>query len=280
MAISGVYDQTISSLEQQRREKEEYLKRIQAEQASNLQKQVDASVGLLEGTKQQYENTYQQNAKNAYVQKMMAQRDLPQQLAAQGISGGLSESSNIALNSSYGNQLGNYKRSYDTAVTGVDQNIAKVRGEYDSALSNLNAQHLADMSSAQDFFKQQILAQQTAKAQAEEQERQAILQAQAAKSSGGGKSVVNSNLSAYIKRAQSLLDNETPTSAFLYLKNLAEQGYMSASDFQGAIAQIGIPASEIQRMLTADDNTGRAMSAIQMALMAGTVGNAVLNAKK
>ena len=101
----NAYQRIIDDYNAQKKVQEDFLKQQQANEAKKLQNQVNKTISQLEATKNQYGQTYQDNAQQAYIQKMQAQRDLPQQLAAQGISGGLSESGTIALNTAYGNQL-------------------------------------------------------------------------------------------------------------------------------------------------------------------------------
>lgn len=273
MAVSSIYDQTIAELLKAQQEKEAFYRKQQEEQAKKLQTQVDNAVQRLESGKQQYTDTYHQNAKSAYQQKQRALRDLPQRLAAQGISGGMSESANIALNNSYSSQLGGYKRDYDAALRGIDQSIGDVRSQYDASLADLNAQTLANIADSKSYYDEQILAQKNAKAQAEEAQRlaeeqrraeEAARRQTAQRSSGGGIGSGNS-LSSYLKRAQSLMDKQGNASAFSYLRNLAEQGYIGTEDVRSIAAEIGIPQSEIKRLLNAERIASQAANAVSTA---------------
>ena len=273
MAVSSIYDQTIAELLKAQQEKEAFYRKQQEEQAKKLQTQVDNAVQRLESGKQQYTDTYHQNAKSAYQQKQRALRDLPQRLAAQGISGGMSESANIALNNSYSSQLGGYKRDYDAALRGIDQSIGDVRSQYDASLADLNAQTLANIADSKSYYDEQILAQKNAKAQAEEAQRlpeeqrraeEAARRQTAQRSSGGGTGSGNS-LSSYLKRAQSLMDKQGNASAFSYLRNLAEQGYIGTEDVRSIAAEIGIPQSEIKRLLNAERIASQAANAVSTA---------------
>ena len=273
MAVSSIYDQTIAELLKAQQEKEAFYRKQQEEQAKKLQTQVDNAVQRLESGKQRYTDTYHQNAKSAYQQKQRALRDLPQRLAAQGISGGMSESANIALNNSYSSQLGGYKRDYDAALRGIDQSIGDVRSQYDASLADLNAQTLANIADSKSYYDEQILAQKNAKAQAEEAQRlaeeqrraeEAARRQTAQRSSGGGTGSGNS-LSSYLKRAQSLMDKQGNASAFSYLRNLAEQGYIGTEDVRSIAAEIGIPQSEIKRLLNAERIASQAANAVSTA---------------
>ena len=289
MAVSSIYDQTIAELLKAQQEKEAFYRKQQEEQAKKLQTQVDNAVQRLESGKQQYTDTYHQNAKSAYQQKQRALRDLPQRLAAQGISGGMSESANIALNNSYSSQLGGYKRDYDAALRGIDQSIGDVRSQYDASLADLNAQTLANIADSKSYYDEQILAQKNAKAQAEEAQRlaeeqrraeEAARRQTAQRSSGGGTGSGNS-LSSYLKRAQSLMDKQGNASAFSYLRNLAEQGYIGTEDVRSIAAEIGIPQSEIKRLLNAERIASQAANAVSTAAsLASIAGGIAKKARK
>lgn len=248
--MANAYQQMIDSYSAQRKAQEDFLKQQQANQAKQLQNQVNKTISQLETAKKQYGQTYQDNARQAYIQKMQAQRDLPQQLAAQGVSGGLSESGNIALNTAYGNQLSGYKRDYNDQLSAADQNIYNARQDYNSALADLNNTYLGKLAENNNYYNQLIAQQKAAQLQAEEAARQA-----AGSSSGSS----GSSNSAYIKRAQSLLDKDG-RSAYDYLKNLMESGYIDGSSFSNIAAQIGLTDSMIRKYMTSDDiaNTGRA----------------------
>lgn len=72
-------------------------------------------------------------ARALYVNKRIAQRDMPQQLAAQGITGGMSESALLGLNTSYENAYQQNESARTDAVTQLD--IAK-----NTAIANNNMQ--------------------------------------------------------------------------------------------------------------------------------------------
>lgn len=55
--------------------------------------------------------------RDAYVNMMLAKRDLPQQLAAQGISGGLTESTLAGLNNQYGSARGEINTGLNDSMT-------------------------------------------------------------------------------------------------------------------------------------------------------------------
>lgn len=254
--MANAYQQMIDSYSAQRKAQEDFLKQQQANQAKQLQNQVNKTISQLETAKKQYGQTYQDNARQAYIQKMQAQRDLPQQLAAQGVSGGLSESGNIALNTAYGNQLSGYKRDYNDQLSAADQNIYNARQDYNSALADLNNAYLGKLAENNNYYNQLIAQQKAAQLQAEEAARQAAL-------SGSSSGSSNSSDSAYIKRAQTLLDKDLKSggrTSYDYLKNLLSSGYIDENSFSNIAAQIGLTDSMIRKYITSDDvaATGRA----------------------
>ena len=72
-------------------------------------------------------------------------------------------------------------------------------------------------------------------------------------------------MSSYLKRAQSLMDKQGNASAFSYLRNLAEQGYIGTEDVRSIAAEIGIPQSEIKRLLNAERIASQAANAVSTA---------------
>lgn len=220
--MANAYQQMIDSYSAQRKAQEDFLKQQQANQAKQLQNQVNKTISQLETAKKQYGQTYQDNARQAYIQKMQAQRDLPQQLAAQGVSGGLSESGNIALNTAYGNQLSGYKRDYNDQLSAADQNIYNARQDYNSALADLNNTYLGKLAENNNYYNQLIAQQKAAQLQAEEAARQAQIQAQqqakaaAVKAQQQEEAKTIKRLQSYINSMNTLNDTNTKIN---YLNN-------------------------------------------------------------
>ena len=154
-AQSDLYSQYIKALKEQQR-------------AAELQKkaQIDAAVGRLEAMRPGLKTQYEQGAQQAYIQSMLAKRDLPQQLAAQGLSGGLAESSNLALDTAYQQSRNDLLSDYNAAVNDLDSDIAQVRASGDLSLADTALEYqqkIADAAlQAQQY--QQELAQSYARA--------------------------------------------------------------------------------------------------------------------
>lgn len=260
MAVSGIYDQAISSLQSQRKAQEDYLKQLQENQAKQLQSQVNQTVRQLEDSKKGYEQTYNDNAQQAYIQKMKAQRDLPQQLAAQGISGGLSESGNIALNTSYGNQLSGYKRDYGKQLDAVDQNIYNAQQAYDSKLADLNNTYLSNLSESNRYYDQQIISQQLAKTQAEEAERQQAAQLAAQQAEAQQKAAEKERqalLKNYLIEAKNRMDSSNNVnSAINYLANQGRWGNITDQEFDDLLLKLGVSQTQKAEYFTPSSSNG------------------------
>jgi hypothetical protein len=82
--------------------------------------------------------------KEAYINKMLTQRNLAQNLSAQGLSGGMSESTAASLNNNYGNSRNNIttqqQKSISDLLNTYNQNVASARQNYNEAVSNAATQ--------------------------------------------------------------------------------------------------------------------------------------------
>lgn len=108
-----------SDLERQRQSAED------AQKAAILAS-VERGKSQLSGQKSGINQSADELARQAYIMKMQTQNTLPQVLAAQGQSGGATESANIALGATYGNQ-----------VNSINQQKANQLKEIDDAINQL-----------------------------------------------------------------------------------------------------------------------------------------------
>lgn len=177
---ASIYEEYIAELEAQQAAANASIRRQQAMQEAAIQKQVDLLVSQIEANRPKYQQEYENNAQMAYIQNMLAKRDLPQQLAALGITGGLSESSLLGLDAEYGNALTGYKRDFDNQMTGLDQQIAEARmqGEISAAQAAMEYQQM--LADAQESYANSIAeAKLSAALDARDQaQQQALLTAQ------------------------------------------------------------------------------------------------------
>ena len=91
----------------------------------------------------------------AYINKMLSLKNLPQQLAAQGLSGGASESTLAGLYNNYGNARNEIDRSRNDNLANLGQtyqnNLSDILNQYNSALSSADdarAQYLMQIENA------------------------------------------------------------------------------------------------------------------------------------
>lgn len=221
------------------------------------------------------QNQVSDNAlKEAYISKMMSQRNLGQQMAAQGRSGGAAESTLLGLQNAYNTSRAQTEQQRAGAVEQL--NLAR-QGELSQLLQTLNAgkagaqETLYDrMSAAEDNYNQLLLAaqqtyqQQKAAAQAQELQyqmqqeelaRQAAAQAAAAAQSAGSAGRTSSGTrgsSQEVKTNNPVWGNVDQLASQLskqgytdeqtarYINNLMLQQGVSAAVRERTLAQLGL----------------------------------------
>ena len=143
-ALEDYYDRMEAAIRRQQREAERAMKA-----------KIQQGVNTLESQKPALGQQFQDSAQQAYIQYMRSQKALPQMMAAQGLSGGASESSLAGLEASYGNNVNALRNSYNQAINDIDTDIANLRasgdislaenaGDYSQKLFELAAQQQAD----------------------------------------------------------------------------------------------------------------------------------------
>lgn len=125
--------------EQQRRYDE-----IQAQQEAAKKAAVEQAVGNLSGQKGTLEQNYQDLYRQLYLDRRMAEKDLPQQMAAMGISGGMTESTALGLKTSYADALRQGEISKQGALSSLDQAINNARLTGDISIAEQAAQTAKD----------------------------------------------------------------------------------------------------------------------------------------
>ena len=113
---------------------EQYRKALKANDeltAASVQRAIDQ----LNAQKRQMGRQYDQLAKQFYIDRRMGEKNLPQQLAALGYSGGLTESSLLGLATNYQQALAENERSRAQGYTDIERQIAdaQLQGEIASA---------------------------------------------------------------------------------------------------------------------------------------------------
>ena len=133
--------------------RDSYLASLQAQ----LNAQTAAYDQLLAYNRQMYDAQQKQaaqqredNARRAYIAKEMALKNLPGQLAREGINGGLAETSYVRLNNRYNSSLADADNAYSDAVNQAyldmmqanrqpQQGLASAQATYQSGLANAPA---------------------------------------------------------------------------------------------------------------------------------------------
>ena len=131
----------------------------QAEAA--LRSRVDAAIGDINAQQAEINRTADQSATQAYIARMKAERSMPQQQAALGLSGGASESAMLGLNTGYENSRNAIMRDRDAQIQANIDLQNKVRLEGDAALSDIqNAYAMKDLDLLQDYANRQAQYEQ------------------------------------------------------------------------------------------------------------------------
>lgn len=71
--------------------------------------------------------SYEDAARQAYINNMMSQRNLDQQLAVNGIYGGMADSQKIAMETNYQNEVADLERQYIDTMADLEQAITDAR---------------------------------------------------------------------------------------------------------------------------------------------------------
>ena len=131
--------------------RDSYLASLQAQ----LNAQTAAYDQLLAHNKQMYDAQQKQaaqqredNARRAYIAKEMALKNLPGQLAREGINGGLAETSYVRLNNRYNSSLADADNAYSDAVNQAYLDMIKANREPQTGKMNAQASYAAGLSNA------------------------------------------------------------------------------------------------------------------------------------
>ncbi|WP_101908879.1 hypothetical protein [Marasmitruncus massiliensis] len=141
---------------------DEYKRALGAAQdsaAEAYRKQIEAGVNQINAQRDPLKQQYNDAAQQEYIANMQSKKSLPDQLAAQGLgTDGLAESSNIALDTQYGNNLNNLTRDYNNSLTSLDSDISQLQATGDMQIAQNASQYQQQLAAA-------ILAQQQQQAQ-------------------------------------------------------------------------------------------------------------------
>lgn len=183
------YDDYIKSLQQAQQKRLSDLAAKQKAEEDKINAQYAGRVEDINAQKPLLEQRFTDNAQAAYVQNMKSKRDLGQQLAANGYTGGLSETSRLALESQYGKNYNNLNRDYNNNLDNLQNQINQLGRDKAAALADLGNQYQVLISDTNESYAGQIAqarlqAEQEAIRQRElqeqiERERQALAEQRA-----------------------------------------------------------------------------------------------------
>ena len=129
---------------------------------------VQRAVGELTAQKTAVNESYDDYARQAYRDKMSAERDIDQYLGARGVTGGAAESTILGLNTSYADELRKIEQSRRETVSALDRAISEARLTGD--LNNAKAAAEAAKEQAS-LYAQEAAERKAAEAAQEQYER-------------------------------------------------------------------------------------------------------------
>ena len=131
--------------------RDSYLSALQAK----LNAQTAAYDQLLAYNQQMYDAQQKQaaqqredNARRAYIAKEMALKNLPGQLAREGINGGLAETSYVRLNNRYNSSLADADNAYSDAVNQAYLDMIQANRQPQQGLANAQATYRSGLANA------------------------------------------------------------------------------------------------------------------------------------
>ena len=103
---------------------------------------------MYEAQRKQAAQQREDNARRAYIAKEMALKNLPGQLAREGINGGLAESSYVRLNNRYNSSLADADNAYSDAVNQAYLDMIQANREPQAGKMNAQASYSAGVAKA------------------------------------------------------------------------------------------------------------------------------------
>lgn len=125
-ALSGAYDEYLGAL------------------ADNLASTKSALYDAYSRSSQAINSDARNSMKQAYINKVLQEKNLDQSLAAQGLSGGATETTKASMSNNYGNARNEIDRTRNNNISTLEgeynQNLAAAMQAYNSAVANANLQ--------------------------------------------------------------------------------------------------------------------------------------------
>ena len=119
-------------------------KQLEQQRAQNQQ-----TINNFKAEEPKINDQFKTSANQAYVNKMIQQRDLPQRMAALGLTGGASETSQLRLNTMYGNNMNDLTKQRDSSLNDLNLRIANANAEGDAALAAISNNFALQRAQAQ-----------------------------------------------------------------------------------------------------------------------------------
>ena len=129
---------------------------------------VQRAVAQLTAQKDAVNQSYDDYARQAYRDKMSAERDIDQYLGARGVTGGAAESTLLGLNTSYADELRKIEQSRNETVSALDRAILNARLTGDINTANAAAEAAKEQAS---LYAQEMAERKAAAAAQEQYER-------------------------------------------------------------------------------------------------------------
>lgn len=129
----------------------------------NINASVQQAVNSYEAQKQETEQDAQEMARQAYVAKLLGEKNMAQRLAAGGYAGGMAESAMLESETNYQNNLAEIQRQRQRALDEIQRAIDNARLTGDMEMANQLADYMAQVQSYYSDYYDQMLSQQMQK---------------------------------------------------------------------------------------------------------------------
>lgn len=143
----------------------DYQQKVQDAVNAQVQQAVDDYNAQIE----QAGTGYEEAARRAYVNKMLSQRNMDQELAASGVYGGMADSQRIATEAEYQNSLMDLETQYGDTIDQLKQAITNAQLSGDAQVAEMMANYLSQVQSQYSDYLAQRQSERAAAALAAQQ---------------------------------------------------------------------------------------------------------------
>lgn len=127
--------------------------------------QVQQAVNNYNRQIEQAGTSHEEAARRAYINKMLSQRNMEQELAASGVYGGMADSQRIAAEADYQNDLTDLETQYNDTMAQLRQAITAARLSGDAQIAEQMANYLSQVQSEYRNYLQERMAARQQSAQ-------------------------------------------------------------------------------------------------------------------